>query len=335
MTPLGLVGRPSGRAPSVTADLERMLAAPAESSAARPADGPMATPADDRDALTALLSIYDLWTAPLSRLGGREVHQSNPDVVRLKASLDAWFVDRLERRRSDLEPTPDDTVSTMRRIAATDLVPPVYDWLAEEATWEQLVHYLALEGGPDGGFDDLVAVAQVGIHGDPKVALAANYWDEMGRGALSQVHTELHNRLVDALDMPSVPRHEMPLSALERMALNGLLASNRHLQPEMLGALGLLEMQAGPRCRAVVKALRRLHAPAASFPFYEEHAQADPRHGKEWLDRVVAPLASNSDWGARMVRGAQWRADINARFFVDAHQVCIQTFPLPAAPKIA
>src|SRR4030095_16461329 len=103
-----------------------------------------------------------------------------------------------------------------------------------------------------------------------KVALCANYWYEMGRGELDHVHTVLHDDLVDAIEMPDVPRHELPVSALERKAIGGLLVTNRYLQPEAIGAFGLIELQAGPRCRAVVRALTRLDAPAGSFPFYQE-----------------------------------------------------------------
>src|SRR5690606_29018872 len=129
----------------------------------------------------------------------------------------------------------------MRRVGAAELVPEVYRWLADEATWEQIVDFLAHEGGPDAGFDDLVALAQVGIHDGPKVTLGANYWDEMGRGELTQVHTVLHDDLVAASGMPRLPRAELPVEALHRMALGGILATNRSLQPELLGALGLLE----------------------------------------------------------------------------------------------
>jgi hypothetical protein len=218
----------------------------------------------------------------------------------------------------------------MRRIAAIDLVPAVYDWLASEATYPELVEFLTLEGGPDADFDDLVAMAQVGISGDPKVALAANYWDEMGRGDLDQVHTELHDDLVDAIEMPDIPREELPVSALERKAVGGLFVTNRFLQPEAIGAFGLIEMQAGPRCRAVVRALERLDAPAGSFPFYEEHAHADPRHGKEWLDRVVAPLARDDRWRPGLVRGARWRQEINRRFYADALARFTDRAPAPA-----
>ena len=86
--------------------------------------------------------------------------------------------------------------------------------------------------------------------GVPKVALAENYWDEMGRGRTERVHTELHHRLVDAIDMPRLARTELATPALDRMTLNGLLATHRWLQPELLGLLGVLELQAGPggRC---------------------------------------------------------------------------------------
>jgi hypothetical protein len=204
----------------------------------------------------------------------------------------------------------------MRRLSASDLVPPVYEWLAEEASFAELVEFLAIEGGPDGGFDDYVAICQVGIDGEAKVTLGANYWDEMGRGSPEAVHTELHRRLAGALHLTAVDETALPIEALRRAALNGLLATNRALQPEMVGALGLLELQAGPRCRKVVRALQRLDAPRDALPFYEEHAQADPRHGKAWLDHAVAPLVERMpDWGPRILRGARWRASVNRELF--------------------
>jgi hypothetical protein len=102
-----------------------------------------------------------------------------------------------------------------------------------------------------------------------------------------------------------------------------MLATNRALQPEMIRALGLLEMQAGPRCRRVVSALRRLEAPAGAFPFYEEHASADPRHGKDWLERGVRSLVDATPaWGPRIVRGARWRSDVNRRLFTSLRARC-------------
>ena len=283
-----------------------------------------AEPMDEFDAMCALMRIYDLWTAPLDELNGLERFQNHPAIAALKARLEAPFVATLDRWVASATPVPVDASAALRRIVR-DSDDGIYQWLATSADWDQLLAFLAIEGGPDGGFDDLVALCQVGIKGRAKVVLGANYWDEMGQGDPAAVHTVLHDRLVAAIAMPSIPRTELPLSALHRSALNGLLATNRALQPEMLGALGLLEVQAGPRCRRVLEALERLGAPAAAFPFYEEHAVTDPRHGKEWLDGAVRPLiAKYPDWEPRIIRGARWRAEANDRLFDELHLLLVR-----------
>lgn len=275
-----------------------------------------AEPKDERDRLLALHTILDLHLSPVDTLGPAVRWQHHPVVAELKYRLE---VEELEILEADDRGPADylDAVSSMRAIARDGLVPPVYDWLAEESTWDELVTFLAIEGGPDAGFDDLVAACQIGIAGRPKMEMARNYWDEMGRGDSAGVHTHLHRRLTEAIAMPRVPRREMPTTSLRRTALGGILATNRYLQREFVGALGLLEMQAGPRCRRVVRALERLDAPEAAFPFYVEHAEVDPHHGKAWLDEVVAPLGEDTKWAAGIIRGARWRSVANAAFFAD------------------
>jgi hypothetical protein len=199
-----------------------------------------------------------------------------------------------------------------------------------------VVRFLALEGGPDAGFDDLVAACQVGLSGAPKMELATNYWDEMGNGDPDAVHTTLHDRLVAAVDMPRVPAEEQPVSALARSAFGGLLATNRWLQPEMLGALGLIELQAGPRCRLVLQALERCAMPEAAIPFYAVHAEVDPRHGKDWLDNAISPVVDeHPEWGERIVRGAHWRATVNAAFLDDVAEQLGVLAGEPTAPAEA
>ena len=273
-------------------------------------------PVDDHDAMVTLLAVHDLHVAPIDRLGARVRWQHHPAVTALKWRLEEWFVDRLERRdRATRWPLPATAPAALRALAVQDQVPLVYRFLADHADWDQLIEFLTLEGGPDGGFDDLVAACQIGLAGEAKLELARNYWDEMGNGAAADVHTELHDRLCAALGITGVARTHQPIEALERAALGSLLATNRALQPEMVGALGLIELQAGPRCRKVLDALRRLQAPPETHPFYEVHAAVDPRHGKDWVDHVVTPLSSDPDWAAGIVRGARWRWLVNDAFF--------------------
>lgn len=276
-----------------------------------------ADPADERDAVVTLLSIYELWIAPIERLHGTERFQNHPDVAGLKWRLEQDFFAQLTAWTPVSPPRSANIADAMRRIArGSD--DSIYEWLATSASWNQLVRFLAFEGGPDGGFDDLVALCQIGLRGEAKLTLAANYWDEMGRGDATAVHTVLHNNLTEAIKLPTIPLDELPLSALYRSALGGLLATNRWLQPEMLGALGLLELQAGPRCRRVLRALERLDAPQGAFPFYAEHAEADPKHGKAWVDEALIPLiAERPEWAEGIARGARWRSVTNERFFAD------------------
>jgi hypothetical protein len=278
-----------------------------------------ARPDNRRDRFATLLAVYELHTAPLETLGDRARHQHHPALAALKQRCEADWLAELEQL-----PLPDridasDAPAAMRALAARDRLPDVYKWVGRTASWEDIVTFLTLEGGPDAGFDDLVAACQIGLAGRAKMELAVNYWDEMGNGDPDAVHTTVHQRLAEAIEMPTLPLTGQPTSALARNAFGGLLATNRWLQPEMLGALGLIELQAGPRCRLVLQGFDRCHAPRAAYPFYEVHAEVDPRHGKDWLDNAITPtVADRPEWSPRIVRGAHWRSVVNAEFLADA-----------------
>jgi len=323
-TPLRSVARPPAKPATKLQPLAARLAAPRSVASADVGAGldalASATPFDRHDRFITLLAIYDLTTAPLRSLGVTARHAGHPAVAALKAGLETVWLAELETA-----PLPaglsesarsDNAAEGMRRLAARDRLPQAYRWLARESSWEELVRFLAIEGGPDGGFDDLVAACQIGLSGSAKLELAQNYWDEMGNGRLEAVHTTMHEAMARAINMPRIPRAEQPVEALERVALGGLFATNHWLQPEMVGALGLLELQAGPRCRLVLQAFDRLGAPSGAYPFYAEHAEVDPRHGKDWLDKAVVPLCEQQpEWAPRIVRGAWWRSHTNRALF--------------------
>ena len=284
-----------------------------------------AEPVDWRDVLLSLSVIYDLHSAPLGQLHGHERFQHHPAVAQLKWRLEEELIAELTRRDEATDwDLPEAATAAMRAIGVRGLIPDIYDWLAEDAQPAEIVEFLSIEGGPDGGFDDLVAACQIGLDGSAKLELAQNYWDEMGNGSPPRVHTELHRKLSRALGLSCPPREAQPVEALERSVLTGLLASNRWLQPELLGALGLLELQAGPRCRRVVAALARIGAGEDALDFYVEHATVDPRHGKDWVDNAVVPFEGDPRWAPGIVRGARWRSIVNARFFAAMADMFVQ-----------
>lgn len=279
---------------------------------------------DARARVLSLLTLYDLQTGPLRPVARWARH---PAVARLQWALESAWLDELAAVAvpDDLPAVTgvDSVVAALRALAARERLPAVYRWVARQASYDEVVSFLALEGGPDAGFDDLVAACQVGLTGRPKLELGINYWDELGNGSLGAVHTTLHDQMAAALGMPRLPLAEQPVEGLERVAYGGLLAANHWLQPEMLGALGLTELQAGPRCRLVLQAFQRVGAPAAAWPFYEVHAEVDPRHGRDWVEGAVVPLVEeHPDWAPRVVRGAWWRSLLNRRFFDVAAATC-------------
>jgi hypothetical protein len=275
-----------------------------------------ATPADRRDRFLALHELYRLHAscAQIPLASARLQH--HPRLAAVKHRLECeWMAELDDDLAASRRRLSDDTLDALRKLAAVDRIPWVYRWVAQDGSWPEIVEFLALEGGPDGGFDDLVALCQVGLPGTAKLELARNYWDEMGNGHWDRVHSVLYRRFARAVGIADRPLDERPTVALERDALAGLLGTNRWLQPEMLGALGLIELQAGPRCQLVVRGFDRCGAPTDAYPFYAEHARTDPRHGIDWLANAVKPvLAEIPEWGDRIVRGALWRARVNRAF---------------------
>lgn len=278
-------------------------------------------PATRRDRFLTLLDLYDLALGPITRTREAASLLLSPEVTALKSGLERDWLLELDSELPPVDLAVDagdagDAAEAIRALAVRERLPQIYRWLSRRADGAGLRCFLALEGGPDAGFDDLVAICQVGITGRPKQEMARNYWDEMGDGNPADVHTTLHEVMAAAVDLPEIPLERRPTAALERTALGGLLATNRWLQPEMIGALGLIELQAGPRCRMVLQAMQRLGAPEHARRFYAVHADVDPRHGNDWMNEVVAPFcAGNPNLADRVVRGAWWRWRTNAAFF--------------------
>ena len=257
--------------------------------------------------------------AESSTLGGAEHWQhGTAGGPRSSSSLERRFRARLGGDDAGArEPTTSPTPS--RAIAHEGImVPAVYDWLAGAADrLPHLVEFLALEGGPDAGFDDLVALCQIGLSGLPKLTLAANYWDEMGRGALAPgAHRAAPRHGRRALGVRTIPARNACRSKSSNRQVRSTATSPpiASLQPEMLGSLGLLEVQAGPRCRA-----RRLRAAPPRRPWPPRcpstRSTQPPTRGTARTGstrRRYAPVVvDHPDWAPRILRGARSRALVN------------------------
>ena len=191
----------------------------------------------------------------------------------------------------------------------------LFPWLAESATMAEMRWFLTQEAAGEAGFDDLVALTQVRFPVRPKLEMARNYWDEMGRGHERGMHGLMLADVVRELGLePAVED-----TAWEALALSNLmvaLASNRRYAYHAIGALGAVEMTAPGRVTHVNEGLKRLGVPTAARTYFQLHAGLDIKHSKAWNEEVLLPLVSADARLARPIaEGALMRLAAGARCF--------------------
>ena len=166
---------------------------------------------------------------------------------------------------------------------------PLFPWLAEEATLEEMRWFLLQEVAGEAGFEDLVAMAQVRMPDRPKLELARNYWDEMGRGNAGGMHGPMLARLADHLDLrPAVESTVWPSLALGNLLV--AFSTTRRYAFHALGALGAVELTAPWRADHVARGLKRLGV-GPERKYYALHATLDVEHSRTWNEEVLTPLA--------------------------------------------
>jgi hypothetical protein len=192
---------------------------------------------------------------------------------------------------------------------------PLFPFLAEEATFEQMRWFLAQEISGEAGFDDLVALTQVRMPQQAKLELARNYWDEMGRGNRKGMHGPMLSYLADALNVhPFVDE-----SVWEATALNNLmvgLASTRCYAYHSIGALGVIELTAPGRSKRVSEGLRRLGVEPRARRYFDLHATLDIKHSEAWNRDVLHSIVKdNPQTAAAIAEGALMRLHCGQRCF--------------------
>jgi hypothetical protein len=192
---------------------------------------------------------------------------------------------------------------------------PLFPWLAQTASLAQMKWFLAQEVAGEAGFDDLVALTQVKMPQQPKLELARNYWDEMGRGRPAAMHGPLLADLARALDV----RAEAESTVWEALALANLLvalALDRRYAYQSVGALGAIELTAPGRVAQVDRGLSRLGVGKASRRYFTLHATLDVQHSAAWNREVLRPLVAREPRAAQAIaEGALMRLRAGARCF--------------------
>ncbi len=192
---------------------------------------------------------------------------------------------------------------------------PLFPWLAERATKAQLRWFLEQEVAGEAGFDDLTALTQVKLPTRPKLEVARNYWDEMGRGREAGMHGPMLDHLARCVEA----KVSIETTVWESLALGNLLvalATERRYAMLSLGALGAVELTAPTRAPFVVSGLARHGHGLDTYRYFSLHAVLDVKHSEAWNREVLAPLVEADPRNARaLAEGALLRLRAGARCF--------------------
>jgi hypothetical protein len=226
---------------------------------------------------------------------------------------------QLVRARAESAPTsPDAFVAWFEDLENTGpgQGDPLFPWLENHASLEQMRWFLTQEMAGEAGFDDLVAWTQVKLPAQAKLELARNYWDEMGQGTLGGMHGPMLEQLGRALDLTV----RVESTVWESLALGNLmsaLGANRHYTYQSVGALGVIELTAPGRAARVNAGLKRLGVNGTARRYYALHATLDLKHSAAWNREVLRPLVASDPRIARAIaEGALMRLLAGERCFV-------------------
>lgn len=202
----------------------------------------------------------------------------------------------------DAPTTPHGFVSWFEALKASGpgQYDPLFDWLAGEASLEQMRWFLTQEAAGEAGFDDLVAMTQVKLPARPKLELARNYWDEMGRGSAGGMHGPMLERAVQALQLTPTLDGTCWQSLCLANTMTALATTRRYVF-QSVGALGVVELTAPTRVSCIADGLKRLGVAPEARKYFQLHAHLDVEHSRAWNAEALAPLVEQNPGCAQFI----------------------------------
>ncbi len=221
---------------------------------------------------------------------------------------------------------------TKKLIKLNDNIHEFLTYIRKEAPPQAIAYYICMEELVDGSFDDVMALAQIGVNNRSKLTIAENYWDEMGKGEFEKIHTEMFEesaiyckKLLEevSIALPS----KIPTPCLMNGNLVSFWAQRRKYIPRLFGAIGLIEGSAPLRFRAVTKGMERCNFPEEAIAYHREHIHIDAVHGKEWLNHILLPHVESSERLCQeMARGVLIRFRVAEQYYKCIENVVKENF---------
>ncbi len=177
---------------------------------------------------------------------------------------------------------------------------PLFDFLETRANLKQFRRFIEVDAGVHVPFDDVIALAQVGVRGSPKGEFLHNLQDEIGNSEPDKFHLTMFQRLVKGLGIRSIRRVAMPWEALACGSYMMFLSYFRRYYPYCVGYLGFLEALTPARFGCMVRGGTRLGIATSLLQYHAEHSELDTDHAHGWLHNIILPAIHDN--GVRMSR---------------------------------
>lgn len=194
---------------------------------------------------------------------------------------------------------------------------PFYNsYLRDRASAACIRFFLAQETNLDPRFDDILALMQVGVTGAEKMEIANNYYDEMGCGVPSDVHTAM---FADTLRCMRIDPGYVAANLLPEAKISGnlsaCLALSRRHYFKATGYFGVTEYLAPRRFRRLTDAWQRLGLPPAGIRYHDLHVGIDAGHAAGWFQNVIAPaVEADPRVGREIAAGAVIRLNSSQQY---------------------
>lgn len=235
-----------------------------------------------------------------------------------------YDMDRHEDLVSSIPEDPEAYAKWIRKVVQhhpSNVQHPLFDFLENDANYEQLKEYVLQEAPFDLFFADVLASLLPGVYGEPKMEIIENFWDEMGCGRPEMVHRNLRMDLMKELDL-SVEAYCDPerflLSEVELANAYFLGAADRGRAVHLIGMLLATESMVPGRLNKQIAGWRRVGLQEGQMTYLLEHTVADVEHAEDWMTHVVKPvIRDRPETRTELTLGAARRLEIAGRICDD------------------
>ncbi|MCU1693349.1 MAG: hypothetical protein JWM64_2440 [Frankiales bacterium] len=228
------------------------------------------------DVQLALHLLYELHYRPLA--GVSDDLEWDPDLLRLRATLEAAFLAALRRDTS----ASDDVDAALAPLLLEPVrgTGPSWHLSSDTGTLDQLREYAAHRSVYHLREADPQAFVVPRLEGQVKAAVVTVQHDEYGAGRVERMHASLFAEMLRELGVDDAYGSSVDRAPATTLAMTGamsLFALHRSLRGAALGQFVMVEVTSSPGSRRLASAFAR-HGLAAGQRFYDEHVEADAVH---------------------------------------------------------